>query len=238
MDIRTKGLVLAAGLWLATGMDGIDAASPAAGNALARLKAGNARFVAHPEEALPVDAGKRAAVAKGQEPFAAVLSCADAQVPPEVIFHAGLGDLFVVRSAGHATDKAVLASLEYSVDRLHVPLMVVMGHDTCDAVKSALEPAAGHGTGPNLDYLFGQLKPATAAAASKPEADRMRAAVLANVEESLNDLLAGSAVLRDHGKEGHVAFVGAYYEAASGKTYFSEPVGPSPAEPHATGGHQ
>jgi carbonic anhydrase len=70
------------------------------------------------------------------------------------------------------------------------------------------------------------------------QGERLRAAILANVEESLNDMLAGSAILREFGKEGKVAFVGAYYELATGKAYFSEPVAPPPAEPRSTGGHQ
>jgi len=109
------------------------------GDALARLKSGNARFVADATEALPITAPRRAALAQGQSPFATVLSCADSRVPPEVVFHTGLGDLFVVRSAAHVTDRAVLATLEYGADRLHTPLLVVMGHESCGIVKAALE---------------------------------------------------------------------------------------------------
>ncbi|MGC4085115.1 MAG: carbonic anhydrase [Vicinamibacterales bacterium] len=239
MGLRLKGSALAAALLIVVGADGRIVAAPSAATAsLARLKAGNARFVANPQEALPVDAGRRAALAKGQTPFATVLSCADSRVPPEIVFHTGLGDLFVVRAAGNITDKAILASLEYSVEHLDVPLVVVMGHESCGAVKAAIETPVGQSLGPNLDYLVSAIRPSVTATASRPEAERMRAAILANVEESLNDMLEGSAILREKGKEGKVAFVGAYYELASGKTYFSEPVTPPPAEPHATGGHQ
>src|SRR5688572_19432286 len=85
--------------------------APTPADGVARLKAGNARFVANPAEALAIDADKRAALAKGQSPFATVLSCADSRVPPEVIFHAGLGELFVVRAAAHVADHSVLASV-------------------------------------------------------------------------------------------------------------------------------
>src|SRR5688500_6442415 len=74
---------------------------PSAADGVARLKAGNARFVANPAEALAIDGASRAALAKGQAPFATIVSCADSRVPPEVIFHARLGELFVVRAAGH-----------------------------------------------------------------------------------------------------------------------------------------
>ncbi|MFN8064952.1 MAG: carbonic anhydrase [Vicinamibacterales bacterium] len=234
-----QGTILAAALLVIAGSDGRMLAAPgASSSSLAKLKSGNARFVSSPQDALPVDAGRRAALAKGQTPFATVLSCADSRVPPEIVFHTGLGDLFVVRAAGNITDKAILASVEYSVEHLNVPLVVVMGHESCGAVKAAVETPAGQSLGPNLDYLVSAIRPSVNATASRPEAERMRAAILANVEETLNDMLTGSAILREAGKEGKVAFVGAYYELASGKVYFSEPVAPPPGEPRATGGHQ
>ena len=114
-----------------------------ADESLSRLKRGNARFVANPSEALPIDVARREELVKGQAPFAAVLSCADSRVPPEVVFHASLGDLFVVRAAGHVADKSILASLEYAVEHLNVPLVVVMGHEMCGAVKATLDTPVG-----------------------------------------------------------------------------------------------
>src|SRR5215470_6368433 len=105
---RASLMAAAAALAILAG-GSVRAASPAAAESLAKLKAGNARFVANPEEALPVDGVRRAALAAGQTPFATVLSCADSRVPPEIVFHTGLGDLFVVRAAGNITDKAILA---------------------------------------------------------------------------------------------------------------------------------
>lgn len=239
MGLRLKGTALAAALLIVTGVDGRILAGPsAATNSLAKLKAGNARFVSSPQDALPVDAGRRAALAKGQTPFATILSCADSRVPPEIVFHTGLGDLFVVRAAGNITDKAILASIEYSVEHLNVPLVVVMGHESCGAVKAAVDTPVGESLGPNLDYLIAAIRPSVTSTASRPEGERMRAAILANVEESLNDMLSGSAILREMGKEGKVSFVGAYYELGTGKAYFSEAVAPPPAEPKPTGGHQ
>ena len=129
--------------------------------ALERLKAGNARFVKDPASQLPIDEEKRQAQAKGQSPFAIVLSCADSRVPPEVIFNVGLGEVFVVRTAGEVIDKAVLASIEYGAEHLKTPLLVVMGHETCGAVKTAVETKPGAPSmGPNLDALIGAIKPA------------------------------------------------------------------------------
>ncbi len=103
------------------------------------LEEGNARFVAgaatRPDQSL----ARRAVVTQGQNPFAVVLSCADSRVPPEVLFDQGLGDLFVVRSAGEVLDRAVLGSLQYGVDHLATPLLVVLGHSACGAVGATLE---------------------------------------------------------------------------------------------------
>jgi carbonic anhydrase len=202
-----------------------DEDGPTAAEAIAKLKAGNAIFAANPDAALPISAAARAALTEDQAPYAAVLSCADSRVPPEVVFHAALGDLFVARSAGHVADRAVLASLEYAVDRLHVPLVVVMGHESCDAVKTALGASAARPASPNLDYLLKAIRPAVAATASITDATRLRAAILRNIEETVNDLIDDSTLLRHAVESSTLNFVGAYYELSSGRVYFSEPIG-------------
>lgn len=194
-----------------------------ASEAITRLRQGNASFVANPEGALPISAARRTALADGQAPFAAVLSCADSRVPPEVVFHAGLGELFVVRSAGHVSDRSVLASLEYAAEHLHVPLVVVMGHESCGAVKAALDTPAATSLGLNLDYMLSAIRPAVTATKSSHGSTRMRAAILQNVEETINALVEGSAALRHLGETGSVTFVGAYYELSTGRAHFSQP---------------
>lgn len=195
---------------------------PTAAEGIARLKAGNARFVANPAGALAIDAASRAALADGQAPFATVLSCADSRVPPEVIFHTGLGELFVVRAAGHVADHSVLASVEYGAEHLHTPLIVVMGHEMCGAVRAALDTPAGTSLGPNLDYLLKAIRPAVARTAAQPADTRLRAAILENVEETINDLVTKSSVLRHLSDAGTVKLIGAYYELATGRVHFSE----------------
>lgn len=210
---------------------------PSPDESLARLKAGNARFVANASEPLPVDASKRTALVGGQHPYASVLSCADSRVPPEIVFHTGLGDLFVVRAAGEATDHSVLASLEYSTEHLHVPLIVVMGHESCGAVKSTIDTPENESLGPNLDYLLKQIRPAVARASSASGDARLRAAILENVEEQINDLLAGSAMLKHQAETGEIGIVGAYYELGSGVVHFTERVKLSPAADHTARRH-
>jgi carbonic anhydrase len=102
------------------------------------LKEGNERFVAgkpeHPSQSIE----HRAGLAEEQKPTAVVFGCADSRVAAEIIFDQGLGDMFVVRTAGHVIDSAVLGSIEYAVTVLNVPLIVVLGHDSCGAVKATL----------------------------------------------------------------------------------------------------
>ena len=107
-------------------------------NAWKALKEGNQRFVAgtpqHPSQSIEY----RASLAEGQRPTAVVFGCADSRVAAEIIFDQGLGDMFVVRTAGHVIDSAVMGSIEYAVSVLNVPLIVVLGHDSCGAVKATL----------------------------------------------------------------------------------------------------
>ena len=102
------------------------------------LKEGNERFVAgkpeHPSQSIEY----RAALAEGQKPTAVLFGCADSRVAAEIIFDQGLGDMFVVRTAGHVIDSAVLGSIEFAVTVLNVPLIVVLGHDSCGAVKATM----------------------------------------------------------------------------------------------------
>lgn len=196
----------------------------AGADALTRLRTGNARFVADAAEALPITNPRRTALAQGQSPFATVLSCADSRVPPEVIFHTGLGDLFVVRSAAHVADKAVMATIEYGVDRLHTPLLVVMGHESCGIVKAAIDTPEARPAEPNLDYLLKALRPAVTRSASRPADTRLRDAILANVEETINQLLDSSAVIKRLAETQQLTLVGGYYELATGRVLFSEPV--------------
>lgn len=206
--------------------------TPAA--SLERLKAGNARFVANASAALPVDAEKRAAQVTGQSPFAMIVSCADSRVPPEIIFNAGLGELFIVRTAGQVADKAVLASIEYGAEHLHVPLLVIMGHESCGAVKTAVStPAGSPSMGPNLDALVGAIRPAFDRMSTPADMDHLRDAVLANVEQVVNDFLSKSAIVKHMVAEGKLQVIGAYYEFVTGRVRFSQPVGANASPAHA-----
>src|SRR5439155_1280302 len=121
----------------------VRAEAPVTGaQALERLKAGNTRFAADKSNPKNIGKDRRAVLAKGQHPFAVVLTCADSRVAPELVFDQGLGDLFVLRVAGNIADPFVLGSIEYAVEHLHTPLIVVLGHESCGAVAAALTKEA------------------------------------------------------------------------------------------------
>jgi carbonic anhydrase len=192
---------------------------------LERLQAGNERFVKDASTAMPINAEKRLAQVRGQSPFAIVLSCADSRVPPEVIFNAGLGELFVIRTAGEVADKAVLASVEYGAEHLNAPLLVVMGHDACGAVKAAIETKPGATSmGPNLDALIAAIKPGFGRMNVTADLDHVREAILANVEQVINDILSKSAIVKHLMGSGKLQAIGAFYEFSTGRVRFSEPV--------------
>lgn len=199
---------------------------PSAAESLSRLREGNERFASDPTTPLPVDEARRTALVSGQAPFAAILSCADSRVPPEIVFNTGIGDLFVVRAAGEVVDKSVLASIEYGAEHLHVPLIVVMGHESCGAVKTATDvgPASKKSLGPNLDYLVKAIQPAVARSSRSLFEEPLKAAILANVEQSIADMQAQSAILRHLVETGKVQMIGAYYHLGSGHVVFSQMV--------------
>ncbi|CAG1011826.1 Carbonic anhydrase 2 [Anaerolineales bacterium] len=106
--------------------------------ALQRLLEGNRRFVENKSQ-LDGSEKRRREIATGQHPFATILGCVDSRVPPELIFDQGLGELFVIRTAGEVLDQAVLGSIEFGVEELKIPLLMVLGHKNCGAIKATRE---------------------------------------------------------------------------------------------------
>ena len=184
--------------------------------ALARLKEGNDRFVAgrmvRPEQSPET----RMRLSTGQRPFAIVVSCSDSRLPPEVIFDQGLGDLFVVRVAGNIVDQAGLGSIEYAIEHLDTPLIVVLGHENCGAVSAtldALQPpfVRPHGA---LDSLVDAITPAVEEALKQP-GDLLKNAILANVTHS-RDLITADPELKTYLDRGAVRIVSGYYSLTDG----------------------
>lgn len=180
--------------------------------ALQALIAGNDRFVASKRQNLHQDVVRVTEVAQGQAPFAAILSCADSRVVPEIVFDQGLGDLFVVRVAGNIATIEDVASEEYAAAILRVPLLMVLGHERCGAVSAALQGGEFPGT---IGSLVAALQPAIALSARKA-GDRLTNAIKANVSIQVR-YLQSSPVIADLVKENKLKVVGAYYDLDTGK---------------------
>ena len=180
---------------------------PEAEAALRSLMRGNALYLEHSRNPSALTDRIRLTTAhEGQHPRAAVVCCADSRVPPEHIFSAGIGDLFVIRNAGNVMTPAALGSVEYAAAHLHVPLVLVMGHRGCGAVVAALQKHTEPGA---LGELIVQVRAGIGHAHDPREAERN------NLIHSL-EALGGSEILRDLADRGKVGFAGAVYDIRSG----------------------
>ena len=193
---------------------------PTAEMSLQELKDGNKHHANH-RYTHPHETQKRQhELAAGQNPHAVILGCADSRVPPEIIFDQGLGDLFTVRVAGNVAGVNELASIEYAVEHLHTPLLVVMGHQKCGAVSAAVE---GGEAGGHLPDLLKAIQPAVDKAKGMP-GDAIENAVRNNVEMVGEQLRASQPVLATFVKQGKLRIIGAVYSLDTGKvTWLPEP---------------
>jgi carbonic anhydrase len=186
-----------------------------ANEALQRLREGNERYVANKSIDLNESQSRRIELAKGQQPFATIFSCVDSRVPPELIFDRGLGDLFVIRTAGQVIDKAVLGSLEFGVAELKIPLLMVLGHEKCGAVKATVEAVEHNASAEaEINWLVDGIRPAVEAAKTQ-SGDLLDNAVKANVSLTV-ERLKGSSILSGASEKGDLKIVGARYDLDTG----------------------
>jgi carbonic anhydrase len=192
--------------------------------ALARLKEGNERFVRGQGHfpSLPKDI--LSDLAQGQQPYATVLGCSDSRVPPEVVFDAHLGELFVVRVAGNVLGNAIYGTLQYAGAHLHTPLFVVMGHEGCGAVQAAIATkfqGAEHKS--RIELLVDSILPALDGIdGSQPPDALLHCAVETNVRHTIRTLLDTPEARARHATSG-MMLVGAIYELQTGRVRFLEP---------------
>jgi carbonic anhydrase len=198
------------------GLLGAQTHPPTASEAVKLLIAGNQRYLSghlkHPHQTGRV----RHELAKEQHPFAALLSCSDSRVPPEIIFDEGLGDLFVVRVAGNIVDDAVTGSLEYAAEHLHVPAIIVMGHLKCGAVTATVEGGEPH---THIEALTNAIQPAVKKAQGT-SGDLVTNAIRANVEMVVEQLKSSKPILAELVAKGKLEIRGAIYDVDSGKVEF------------------
>jgi len=191
------------------------------GDAVLRdLLEGNARFVEGKLTGPRRKPEDFSSLAEGQYPEAVIVSCADARVPPEILFDQGVGDLFVVRIAGNVvagTGDVVKGSIEYAVVELSVPLIMVLGHSDCGAVKSAIKHIDAHDSLPGaINGLVNLIKPAVTAVQGK-EGDKLDNAIRANVEADVAQLKTLEPIVAKAVSQGKVKVVGATYDLRSGR---------------------
>ncbi len=178
--------------------------------ALARLMAGNARYVAGNMTSFKLDLAElRAKTVDGQAPFASVLSCADSRVPVEIVFDESIGSIFVTRVAGNVADAETIASLEYGAAVLGVPAILVLAHQNCGAVKAAIENHAAPG---QISALYAPLQAAVAQGGHDPV---ITAKLNAKIQAGI--LSSASPVLAERIAKGELKIVAGYYELGSGK---------------------
>lgn len=198
---------------------------------LARLRAGNRRFVAEVQSrATRATEARRLEVAAGQEPFAIVLGCSDSRVPAEIVFDQGLGDLFVIRVAGNIVAPSQIGSVEFAAGKFGTRLVVVLGHSRCGAVEATLEelrrPSANQSR--NLRSIVDRVRPSVEALLATdlrndPDA-LIRDAVRANVRVSASQLRHGSDLLESLIARDGLLVVGAEYSLETGVVEFFDGV--------------
>lgn len=190
-----------------------------------RLCEGNERFVAgesmHPNQ----DASRRNSLVEDQHPFAVIFGCSDSRLAAEIIFDLGLGDAFVVRTAGQVIDDAVLGSLEYSISELHVPLIVILGHDSCGAVK-ATKNAVETGEMPVgfIRSLVERITPSVLTAVRNKQTD-VNDMVVEHVKQTAHRLADSSRVISAAIDDGRAAVVGLSYKLDEGRAALVSGIG-------------
>ncbi len=193
----------------------VNAISPEA--ALKRLVDGNGRYAANTPEQRDFSAN-RARLAKAQYPIAAILSCADSRVAPELAFDQDPGDLFVMRVAGNVMSRDLLASLEYGVKFLGIPLVMVLGHTNCGAVSAAIGVVDNNAELPgHLPSLIGRIKPAVLKAREEKSGNLLNRSIVQNVRAQVAEIKQEPPIVNSYYRDGKIDVVGGVYDLQTGK---------------------
>jgi carbonic anhydrase len=181
---------------------------------------GNQRFVTDKPAHLRQDFGLRTELAKEQKPFAALFGCSDSRLSAEIIFDVGLGDLFVVRNAGQVIAETILGSLEYAVEVLGVPLILVLGHDECGAIRATMNSTEGQimPHGEFIHNLVERITP-TVIAAKENGLTEIDQITDLHIRDTINELIARSSLIAERIESGKLAVVGANYKLTLGEIH-------------------
>ena len=182
------------------------------------MREGNRRFVSGQLAHARQDIDHREAIAEAQTPYAALFGCADSRLSAEIIFDVGLGDLFVVRNAGQVIAETILGSLEYSVEVLGVPLILVLGHDECGAIRATIDSTEGKLTakGQFIKNIVNRIEP-TVREANKRGLRAIDDVTVLHIEETINEIITRSEIIADAVSHGRFGIVGANYKLVKGE---------------------
>jgi carbonic anhydrase len=192
-----------------------------AAQVLARLQEGNERFVRGEARFPTVQKEILAELAKGQQPYATIIGCSDSRVPPELVFDAGFGELFVIRVAGNVISHEVMGTMQYAAVHLRTPLFLVLGHEGCGAVQAALAAKfKGARERSRIERLLENITPGLGdISADASEQDQLKAGVEANVHWSMRQIMK-TPEAQTRAAEGALKLVGAVYELTTGRVRF------------------
>lgn len=184
-------------------------------SSLEKLIDGNKKFVNATNNNSVIDINRRKSIYEnGQKPYAIILTCSDSRVAPEHIFNAGLGDLFVIRVAGNVVDDSIMGSIEFAVDSLKVPLIMVMGHGDCGAVYNSKSGDIGGSLGKILSKIAPSYEKAQSAGGNNSEI--LKRATDLNVENSIN-IIKENQVIKEYIQNKSIEIVGSYYNLETGE---------------------
>ena len=221
VSIAASG-VAAAGLWTVGSFSpSFAATSMSADQALEKIKAGNKKFLTVPDLCTVKINENRSAIAKTQSPWATILTCADSRVSPELVFGGvGLGEFFVCRNAGNVADTAVMGSIEYSIEHLGTPLVVVMGHSRCGGIQAACDVVEKGTTLPgSIKGMVDAILPAAQAMKGK-SGDYVDNVVRENARLNALKIMNESEIVKEQVHGGKVKVVYARYDLDTGKVDF------------------
>ncbi|MBI5188627.1 MAG: carbonic anhydrase [Nitrospirae bacterium] len=190
--------------------------------ALQKLMDGNKRFVSGNLSQKDLSDAKRKELAKGQKPFAIVVTCSDSRVSPELLFDQGLGEIFVIRVAGNVIDPIAIGSIEYAAEHLHAPLLIVLGHEKCGAVAATLE-AKGKPEG-NIGAIVKKITPAAKKAKEKggTEDEILQTAIKENVKNTCREIVKKSKIIYHLVHNGELKIVAGEYSLTTGNVELIE----------------
>ncbi len=196
---------------------GVSANSQTADKAVEELKEGNKRYVFNKPTHQNQNSKRRAEVAKGQNPIAVVVTCSDSRVSPEILFDQGIGDLFVIRTAGNIIDDIGLGSIEYAVEHLKVPLVLVLGHERCGAVDATVKGGEVHG---HIKTIVSNINKAVDKARSK-KGDLLENSIKQNIDNVVEQIRNSKPILENYSLKKKIKVLGAIYDLDDGTVRFN-----------------